>query len=132
MKGMKWSVNWRALLMGIGIGTITMVSACAGVAELMASGTVGTESMGMFAAGILVTSGLTGGLAAMLSGGGVTDTALTAIGELVVLIGLNAALNGGQMEGIGVTMLALGGGSGAAVLLRLGKGSGRKRRRRRR
>lgn len=131
MKGIKWSVNWRRVLLGTGIGIVTMVSACAGAAGLMAGGTVGLGSMDLFAAGILVVSGLAGGLTALLGGGSAGDAALAALGELVVLIGLNAALSGGHMEGIGVTVLALAGGSGAAVLLRLRKGSGRRRRRRR-
>lgn len=131
MKGIKWSVNWRAVLLGAGIGIVTMVSACAGAAGLMAGGTVGLDSMGLFAAGILVLSGMAGGLAALLGGGGGADAALAALSELVVLFGLNAVLCGGHMEGIGVTVLALAGGSGAAVLLGHGKGSGRRRRRRR-
>ena len=132
MKNMKWSVNWRAGLLGAGIGTLTMVTACAGAAGLLARGAVGLDSMGLFAAGILVLSGLAGALTSLLGGGGAADAALAALGELVVLFGLNAVLSGGQMEGVGVTILALAGGSGAAVLLRLGKGNGRKHRRRRR
>ena len=132
MKGMKLAVRWRSVLLGTGIGIVTMVSACAGAAGLMAGGTVGLESMGLFSAGILVVSGLVSGLAALLGGGGAADAVLAALGELVVLFGLNAVLNGGRVEGMAVTILALAGGSGAAILLRLGKGSGRKRRRRRR
>ena len=132
MKGINWLVHWHAVLIGTGIGIVTMVSACVGAAGLMAAGTVGLESMGLFAAGILVASGLIGGLAAILAGGGTVDVALVALGVLVVLFGLNAVLNGGRMEGIGVTILALAGGSGAAILLRLGKGRNRKRHHRRR
>ena len=131
MKGIKWSVRWQAVLLGTGIGIVAMVTACAAAAGLMAGGTVGVESMGLFAAGILVVSGLAGGLTALLGGGTAVDAALVALGELVVLFALNAVLSGGRMEGIGVTVLTLAGGSGAAVLLRLGKGRGRKRRRRR-
>lgn len=130
MKGIKWSVNWRAVVLGTGIGIVTMVTACAGAAGLMAGGAVELGSMDLFAAGILVLSGLAGGLAAVLSGGGPVDAALVAVGELVVLFGLNAVFSGGQVEGIGVTALALAGGSGSAVLLCLGNGRKRKRRRR--
>ena len=132
MKGMKWSVSWQAALLGAGIGTVTMISCCAGAAALMAGGAVGQETMGLFAAGILALSGLTGGLAALLGGGSAGDAAFAALGELMVLFGLNAVLCGGQMEGIGVTALALIGGCGGAVVLRLGKGRRGKRRRRRR
>lgn len=132
MKGIKLAVRWRSVLLGTGIGVVTMVSACAGAAGLMARGAVEPNAMGLFAAGILVASGLAGGLAALLGGGSPADAALAALGELVVLFGLNAVLNGGKMEGIAVTSLALAGGSGAAVLLRLGKENDRKRRRRRR
>ena len=131
MKGIKWKVNPRAGLLGTGIGVVTMVTACTGAAGLMAGGTVGLESMDLFAAGILVAAGLVGGLAALLGGGNTADAALTALGELVVLFALNAMLSGGRMEGIGVTVLALAGGSGAAILFRLGKPAKRKRRRRR-
>lgn len=130
MKGIKWSVSWRAVVLGAGIGIVTMVTACAGAAGLMAGGAVALDSMGLFAAGILVLSGLAGGLTALLAGGGGVDAVLVAVVELVVLFGLNAVLSGGQVEGIGVTALALAGGSGAAVLLRLGKARKRKRRRR--
>lgn len=131
MKGIKWSVRWRAVLLGAGIGILAMVSACAGAAGLMAGGTVGPESMGLFAAGILVFSGMAAGLAALLGGGGAADVLLAALGVLVVLFGLNGLLSGGKVEGIAATMLALAGGSGAAILIRMGKGTGRRRRRRR-
>lgn len=119
-------------MLGFGIGIVTMTSACAGAAGFMAGGTVGVESIGLFAAGILAVSGLVGGLGAMMSGGGAVDALLTALGELVVLLGLNLALCEGRMEGIGVTLLALTGGSGAAVLLRCSSGNGRRQRRKRR
>ena len=132
MKGSGWSVNWRATLLGVGIGIVTMSSVCAGAAGLMAGGTVGVESMGLFAAGILAVTGLVGGLGAMLSGGGAVDAVLVALGELVVLFGLNLVLCEGRMEGGGVTLLALTGGSGAAVLLRCRSGNGHRRRCKRR
>lgn len=131
MKGIKMSVSWRAALLGLGIGVVTMVSACAGAAALMARGIAAPEHMGLFAAGILVLSALAGALASLLAGG-VMDAALAALGEFVVLLGLNGALCGAQVEGIGAAILALAGGCGAAILLRLGKGSGGRRRRRRR
>ena len=132
MKGMKVSVRWQAVLLGIGVGVVSVICACAAAAGLMAAGTAGPETMGLWAAAITVGSGLLGSLAAMLGGGGAMDAALAALGELVVLFGLNACLCGGEMEGAAVTVLALTGGCGAAVLLRVGKGSGRKRRRHRR
>ena len=130
MKGSRISVRWQAALLGCGVGLLTAVCACAGAAGLMVRGAVGLETMGLWAAGITVGSGLLGSLAAMLGGGSTLDAALAALGELVVLFALNAVLCGGEMEGVAVTALALAGGCGAAVLLRLGKGGGRKRRRR--
>lgn len=126
------TVRWSAVLLGAGIGIVTMVISCAGAAALMARGIVETGSMGLFAAGILILSGLAGGMTALLGGGSAADAALAALGELVVLFGLNAVLSGGQMEGIGVTVLALAGGSGAAVLTRMGRGERHRRKRRRR
>ena len=126
------TVRWNAVLLGTGIGIVTMVISCAGAAALMARGIVETESMGLFAAGILLLSGLAGGMTALLGGGSAWDAALASLGELVVLFGLNAVLSGGQMEGIGVTVLALAGGSGAAVLTRMGRGDRRRRKHRRR
>ena len=131
MKDIKWSVSWRSVLLGAAVGMMTVVALTAAAAGLMSKGAVGVEKMGYFAAGILAAAGLLGGLTAMLGGGGPADAALTAVGELVVLMGLNALLCGGRMEGFAVTTLALAGGCGAAVLLGLGKGSGRRRRRRR-
>ena len=130
MKGSRISVRWQAALMGCGVGLLAAVCASAGAAGLMVKGAVGLETMGLWAAGITVGSGLLGSLAAMLGGGSTLDAALAALGELVVLFGLNAVLCGGEMEGVAVKVLALAGGCGAAVLLRLGKGGGRKRRRR--
>ena len=131
MKRMIGQIRWQAVLMGIGVGTVTAVCACAGAAGMMARGILGLQTMGLLAAGITAASGLFGGLAAMLGGGEAPDAILAAVGELVVLLGLNAVLCGGKMEGVAVTALALVGGCGAAVLLRMGKGNGRKRRRRR-
>ena len=125
-----WKVNWRCVLLGTGMGVLSMVCITAAGAALMANGTVGMELLPHWAAGILVAMGIGGGLTALLGGGTPADAALTAAGELVVLFALNGAVGGGRMEGIGVTMLALGGGCGAAVLLRLGQGRGVKRRRR--
>ncbi len=130
MKGMDRTVRWQAVLLGCGVGMVTAVCACAGAAGLMVKGAVGLQTMGLWAAGITVGAGLLGSLAAMLGGGGPLEGALAALGELVVLFGLNGVLCGGEMEGVAVTVLALAGGCGAAVLLQMGKGSGRKRRRR--
>lgn len=135
MKDLKWTMNWRAAALGAGVGLLAMVVAAAGAAGLIAGQRVAMDSMGYWAAGILVVTGLSGGLAAIGAGGSMVDAALTAGAELVVLFALNAVLNGGKMEGIGVTVLALAGGCGAAVLLRMGKGrhpSGRRRRRKNR
>ena len=99
-------------------------------AGLMVRGIVSMEWMSYWAAGILVISSLVGGVAARL-GGSAADSAVAAAGELVVLLGLNGVLCGGQMEGLAVTALALAGGSGAAMLLGVNRGRGRKRRRRR-
>ena len=131
MKRMIERIRWQAVLLGIGVGMVTVVCACAGAAGMMTKGIVGSQTMGLWAAGITVASGLVGSLATMLGGGKGLDAALTAVGELVVLFGLNGILCGGKMEGVAVTALALAGGCGAAVLLRMGKGNGRKRHRRR-
>lgn len=131
MKGMSISVRWQAVLLGTGVGMVTAVCAGAAGAGLMVRGASDIQSMGLWAAGITVGSGLLGSLAAMLGGGRPMDAALAALGELVVLFGLNGLLNGGEMEGVAVTVLALTGGCGAAVLLRMGRGRGRRQRRRR-
>ncbi|MBE6950795.1 MAG: hypothetical protein E7451_05595 [Ruminococcaceae bacterium] len=131
MKEGKARVSWRAVLLGLGVAMVTVTAVTAIGAGLMARGSLGVEWMDCWSAGILVVSGLLGGLAAMLGGGSAVDAALTAVGELVVLMGLNGVLCGGRMEGFAVTALALAGGCGAAMLLRLNRRSGRKRRRRR-
>ena len=132
MKGMKMSIRWQAVLLGLGVGMIAVICGCAAGAGLMVKGVVDLGTMGLWAAGITVGSGLLGSLAAMLGGGGSVDAALAAAGELVVLFGLNGLLCGGQVEGAAVTALALGGGCGAAMLLKIGQGSGGRKRRRRR
>ena len=131
MKESKWSVHWQPVLLGIGVGMVSVVCGCAAAAGLMARGAVGTETAALWAAGITVGSGLLGSLMAMLAGGGGLDAVLAALGELVVLFGLNGVLCGGKMEGVAVTTLALAGGCGAAVLLGMGSRTGRRRRRRR-
>lgn len=130
MKERRLVIHWRAALLGLGIGLVTMTALTALGAGLMVRGLVGPEWMGYWAALVLVTSALVGGLAARL-GGTAADSAVAAVGELVVLMGLNGVLCGGQMEGLAVTALALAGASGAAMLLGLNRGRGRKRRRRR-
>ena len=130
MRERKVGIKWRSALLGLGIGIVTMVALTALGAGLMVRGLVGPEWMGYWAALILLASALVGGLAARL-GGTAADSAVAALGELVVLMALNGVLCGGQMEGLAVTALALAGGSGAAMLLGLNRGRGRKRRRRR-
>ena len=130
MKERKIGIQWRSALLGLGIAMVTMAALTALGAGLMVRGLVGPEWMDYWAAGILVISALIGGVAARL-GGTAVDAAIAAAGELVVLLGLNGVLCGGQMEGLAVTALALAGGSGAAMLLGLNRGRGRKRRRRR-
>ena len=130
MKERRLVIHWRAALLGLGIGLVTMAALTALGAGLMVRGLVGPEWMGYWAALILLASALLGGLTARL-GGTAADSAVAAAGELVALMGLNGVLCGGQMEGLVVTALALAGGSGAAMLLGLNRGRGRKRRRRR-
>ena len=110
---------------------MTVVTITAIGAGLMAKGTVGVDSMGWWAAGILLLSGAVCALTARLGGGGEVEGALSAGGELVVLTALNGVLCGWKMEGVAVTVLALAGGCGAAILLTMNLGHGRKRRRRR-
>lgn len=130
MKERKIGIHWRAALLGLGISVVVMTALTALGAGLMVRGIVSMEWMSYWAAGILVISSLVGGVAARL-GGSAADSAVAAAGELVVLLGLNGVLCGGQMEGLAVTALALAGGSGAAMLLGVNRGRGRKRRRRR-
>ena len=130
MKERRLVIHWRAALLGLGIGLVTMAALTALGAALLVRGIVAMEWMGYWAALILVVSALVGGLTARL-GGTAADSAVAAVGELVVLMGLNGVLSGGQMEGLAATALALAGGSGAAMLLGLNRGRGRKRRRRR-
>ena len=130
MKEQRFTIRWRSALLGLVIAMVTMAALTALGAVLMVRGIVAMEWMGYWAALILVASALVGGLAARL-GGTAADSAVAAVGELVVLMGLNGVLCGGRMEGLAVTALALAGGSGAAMLLGLNRGRGRKRRRRR-
>ncbi len=130
MKERRLAIHWRAALLGLGIGLVAMTAMTALGAGLMVRGIVSVEWIAYWAAGVLVISALVGGVAARL-GGTAVDSAIAAAGELVVLLGLNGVLCGGQMEGLAVTALALAGGSGAAMLLGVNRGRGRRRRRRR-
>lgn len=130
MKERRVGIRWRGVLLGLGVGSLTMAVLTALGAWMMIRSISGPEWMGYWAAGVLVTAALVGGLAARM-GGGPVDSALVALGLLVVLVGLNLVLNGGEMEGFGVTCLALAGGSGAAMLLSVNRGGGQRRRRRR-
>lgn len=130
MKDGKIRINWRAVVLGIGVGLLTMICTAAGAAALLSGGAVGVEQMALLAGGILACTGLVGCLTALLGGGGALDGALTALGVLVVLFALNVLLNGGEVEGAAVTALALAGGCGAGVLLLVGKGSKPRRRKR--
>jgi hypothetical protein len=130
VKERKVGIQWRSALLGLGISVVVMTAMTALGAGLMVRGIVSMEWMAYWAAGILVISALAGGVAARL-GGSAADSAVAAVGELVVLLGLNGVLCGGQMEGLAATALALAGGSGAAMLLGVNHGRGRKRRRRR-
>lgn len=131
MKAGKIRVRWRSVLLGTSVGVLILVCGSAAGAGLMAKGAAALEHLDLFAAGILALAALVGCLTALLGGGGAADCALTAVGELVVLLGLNGALNGWKMEGLPVTVLVLAGGCGGAMLLSMGRTGGTKPKRRR-
>ena len=131
MKGERSPIRWRPVILGAAAGMMTVVTVTAVGAGLMAKGAVGLQTMGWWSAGILILSGMVCALAARLGGGGEVEGAMAAMGVLVVLTALNGVLCGWKMEGIAVTLLALGGGCGAAMLLGMNRGHRRKRRRRR-
>lgn len=131
MKNGKLRVRWRNVLLGTGMGGLILVCGCAAAAGLLSTGTLGMSHVDLLAAGILAAAAL-GGCLTAAPGGSPADAALTAVGMLVVLLALNAVLNGGKMEGMGVTALVLAGGCGAALLLGMNRSGGRKKSRRRR
>ena len=131
MKEGRRSLQWRAAALGGAAGMMTVVTVCAVGAGLMAKGAVGLGWMDWWSVGILLSGGMVCTLAARLGGGGEVEGAMAALGVLVVLTALNGVLCDWKMEGVGVTVLALGGGCGAAMLLVLNRGHRRKRRRRR-
>ena len=131
MKNGKLRIRWRNVLLGTGVGVLILVCGTAAAAALMARGAVGLDRMELFAAGILALAAL-GGCLTALPGGGAMDAVLTAVGEMVVLLGLNVGLNGGKMEGVMATVLVLAGGCGGALLLGMGRSGHRRIRRRRR
>ncbi len=131
MKERRIKINWNAAALGAGVGLVALVVLTAAAAGLLAGEGIGLEAMGYLTAGVLVGSSFLGSLTALGGGGGAAGAAAAAGAELVVLAGLNLALNGGRVEGVGVTVLALAGGCGAAVLLSMGRGGRPKRRRRR-
>lgn len=131
MKHGKIHIQWRSVLLGTGVGILILVCSCAAAAGMMAKGTVALSHLELFAGGILALAALVGCLTALLGDGMPVDAALTAGGELVVLIALNAGLNGGEMEGILFTILVLAGGCGGALLLSRGHSRQRKARGRR-
>ena len=126
----KGRIRWRAAGLGTAGAVLVLVIGCAGGAGLMANGVVGLEAVRYMAAGILVGAVLLGALASILGGGGWPEALLVGAGMLVVLVGLNAVLCGGKMEGLPATLLAVSGGCGGAMLLMIGKGSGTASRRR--
>ncbi len=127
----KIRLNWRSAVLGMGVGALSMVVLAAAVAGVMARGLLDVATMEYWAAAILAVAGLLGGLTAMLGGGSPADAALGALGEMVVLWGLNWVLNEGKMEGFPLSLLVLAGGCGAAVLLRMGRRDRRRKRPRR-
>ena len=50
MKGMKMSIRWQAVLLGLGVGMLTVVCGCAAGSALMIRGAVDLSSMGLWAA----------------------------------------------------------------------------------
>ena len=70
VKERKIGIHWRAALLGLGISVVVMTALTALGAGLMVRGLVGPEWMGYWAALILVTSALLGGLTARLGKGG--------------------------------------------------------------
>ncbi len=131
MKEGRRAIEWRAAVLGVAAGMMTVVTVCAVGAGLISKGVVGLAWLDYWSVGILIVSGMICTLVAMLGGGGEVEGAMAAMGVLVVLTALNGVLCGWKMEGIGVTLLALGGGCGAAMLLGMNRGHRRKRRRHR-
>ncbi len=121
-------VNIRGVILGTGIGGVWMVVAAAAVAGGMSRGLLGLDGINYWAAVILVTTGAAAALGAMIGGGSRMDGVLAGAGEAVVLLGLNFVLNGGQMEGLPLSLLAIAGGCGGALLLSAGRRRGRGRR----
>lgn len=122
-RNLRLKPDWKRVGIGTGTGVLVMLVLAAAVAGLVSREALAVGAMGWTAAVVLVASAFAGAKMA----GQPLDAALAALGEWVVLFAINAALFGGEMEGIGVTFLALAGGCGAALLL--GRG-GKKHRRR--
>ena len=124
-----FSVPWRAVGFGAGIGTVMLLTMTGLAAWLLHRDLVSPEWADYLAAGILILSSF---LAARTAGASVErwrNGVLTAAGMWLILALIHCAVFGGALDGAGATALAIIGGTGAAVLLnRGGKRSGKRHR----
>lgn len=115
---MKQGVNWIGVLRGSGTGLAVMAVLCAAGAAMMQQEVIGTDRIGLLAAGILTAAAFSGGMVcpggwqAMASGAGLWGS--------LMLTGV--CMDGVSSAGAGHTMLVILGGSGAAALIKCRSG----------
>lgn len=121
-------LDHRRILLGLGTALLTTVLVAAAAAGLISAEALELRHMGYCAALALILSAFLGAHTA----GDPANAAVVGVGMLLVLLGLNGAFFGAQVEGLTVTALAIFGGCGASILLRFNGMTKHHRRRRRR
>ena len=116
--------NLRAVGLGIGVGTITMLSMTGLGAWLLERELVGLEWINYLAAMILVVSSFVGAKSAGASADRWLNPTLTGVGLWLVLVLIHLAGFDGGLKGSGSVALGILGGTGASMLL----GGGHRRR----
>ena len=116
MNGKKSNVpDFGRLGLAVAGGTIVLLSLSAGAAWMVQRGWMARENMGLAAAAILLSSGFVGAVICG-RGGGLLMQALSGLGVMLVLMGLNLALFDGDLRGLVPCGIALWGGVGAGAL----------------
>lgn len=128
--GKEGSPDWGRMCLGAGVSFGVMLALTGAGAWLVNSGAAGESWMDYLAAGVLLLSAFTGGLASVR--GGLSAMAGAALGYWLLLLGLGITLAGGFPEGAWATALPVLAGCATAWLLSGNRSRKPARRRKRR
>lgn len=120
--------QWKRVVLGIGVGFLTMLVMTAASAWLIENEVIGRAHMGLLSVTALVLGGFLGAMCSGRGEGRFIRSASVAAGLIMVLLLVNLALFGGSWAGVLPGAAAVLGSAAAAALIRgekRGRGHGK-------